>query len=247
MGIEGRDWYRKEPRRRRSALARVQLLVVVVVGAALVLAVSPPVRERLGYELPLGLENVFVFRKDTTPGALRLQPFPDGPSVTIREQPLYAPDDPWRAWLADEATCPRGEDAAAPAAVQIRAMLCLVNFARAREGLPELALSPVLTRAAASKAFDIVRCGRFEHEACGAPAEEAARRHGYAGSFGENLFLAEGRLAAPRVAVDRWLNSEGHRRNLFLREWRTMGLAVLPDAALGGARDGVLWVQHFGD
>lgn len=246
MGIESRDWYREESRRARSrGISRGQLAVVVLVAAALVLAVSPPVRDRLGYELPFGLEN--VFRSDYTPGALRVQPLPGGPSFTVGEQPLYAHGDPWRAWLAGEATCPRGEDGSAPAAVQVQVMLCLVNFARGRQGLPPLTLLRVLNAAAAAKAADIVRCGRFEHEACGQPVDQAARTLGYQGSFGENLYLAEGPLVVPRVALDRWLNSDGHRENLFRAEWRTIGIALLADADVERVRGGVVWVNEFGE
>jgi hypothetical protein len=61
-----------------------------------------------------------------------------------------------------------------------------------RQGLPPLELSSVLSLSAAAKAADVVRCGRFEHEACGRPADEVARRLGHSGSFGENLYVAEG-------------------------------------------------------
>jgi hypothetical protein len=68
MGIESRDWYREESRRAASRpLRRREVALVVSVLVVLGLAVSPPIRERLGYELPLGLEN--VFRKEATPGA----------------------------------------------------------------------------------------------------------------------------------------------------------------------------------
>ena len=31
---------------------------------------------------------------------------------------------------------------------------------------------------------------------------------------------------SPRVAVDQWLNSPGHRTNLFRRQWRVVGIAL---------------------
>jgi uncharacterized protein YkwD len=245
MGIESRDWYREESRQAQArGISRGELVVVLLVAAALVLAVSPPVRHLLGYELPLGLDN--VFRDDRAPGALRVQPLPGGPSFTIGKQPLYAPGDPWRPWLADEATCPRGEDSSASGAVQTQVLLCLVNYARDREGLQPLALSGTLSQAAAAKADDISRCGKFEHEACGRPFDQAARDVGYQGSIGENLYMAEGPLAAPRVALDRWLNSPGHRENLFRPEWTTIGIALLAHADVEQVRDGAVWVNEFG-
>lgn len=246
MGIESRDWYREETRRASSRRgSRGGLILGVLVGVSLLLAVSPPVRDRLGYELPFGLEG--VFQRDSSPGALRFQPVPGGPSFTLGEQPLYARDDPWRDWLAHESTCPGGENAGPRAEVQVQVMLCLVNYARGRQGLQPLVLLPVLNNAAGAKAAAIARCGTFKHEACGQPADHAARALGYRRSFGENLYMAEGRFAAPRVALDGWLNSKGHRENLFRPEWRTIGIALLPEVDVEPVRDGTVWVNQFGD
>jgi hypothetical protein len=246
MGIESRDWYRAEARKAGSRrLSGRELSAILLVAGALLLLVSPGGRDRLGLELPFGLEG--LVSSGATPGALRIEAIPGGPGVTLGSTPLYARDDPWRPWLADEATCPRGEDASAPIAVQVQVMLCLTNTARRRQGLPPLELSPVLSLSAAAKAADIVRCGRFEHEACGRPADEAARRLGHSGSFGENLYVAEGPFVVPRVALDRWLNSDGHRENLFRPEWKAIGIALLTGADVERVRDGVIWVQQFGD
>jgi len=83
-----------------------------------------------------------------------------------------------------------------------------------------------------------VRCGKLEHEACGRPADEAARNIGYQGPFGENLHLAEGPFVVLRVTLDRRLNSDGDRENLFRPEWRTIGIALIPGADVEGVRDG---------
>ena len=235
MGVEGRDWYRDDERRRGGGpprASRIGLALGCVVGALILLAVSPTVRDRLGYELPFGLERELPGTR--VGGAL------------VGGGRLYAPDDPWRAWLADERTCPGGESASASPAAQAVTMLCLVNYGRRREGLKPLAQSPVLDVSAAEKALDIVRCDEFEHAACGKAPDEVAREVGYPGALGENLYVAEGPLVVPRVALDKWLNSDGHRENLFRPEWRAIGLARLPDANVDRISDGVIWVQHFG-
>lgn len=246
MGLESRDWYREESRRARPrALGRRDLAVVLAVAAVLALAVSPTVRDRLGYQLPLGLES--VFRKERAPGGLTVQPVPGLPSVTLDAPRVAYPwSDRWHPWLAGESACPRGGDASAPARIQMQVMLCLTNYARAREGLAPLVLSPLLNRSAAAKAGDIVRCREFAHEACGRPADEAARMLGFQGRFSENLYVAEAPLVAPRIALDGWLNSKGHRENLFGPEWRFMGVALLAGADVERMRDGVVWVQQFG-
>jgi hypothetical protein len=65
--------------------------------------------------------------------------------------------------------------------------------------------------------------------------------------------MSTGRYATPRVAIDRWLNSDGHRENLFRPEWRTTGVALLPHATAHWdknnttVRDGIVWVNQFGN
>ena len=99
----------------------------------------------------------------------------------------------------------------------------------------------------AAKAAEIVSCDEFAHQPCGHPANRAAIVAGYRGSFGENLYVAEGKFVSPRVAVDRWLNSPGHRENLFRPQWRTVGIAIRPDSDFERFDDSVIWVNQFGD
>jgi uncharacterized protein YkwD len=160
---------------------------------------------------------------------------------------LYPRNDRWRAWLAGEARCPGGEDAAAPARAQVKTMLCLVNYARRKQRLRPLVLSAALSSASSAKARDIARCGVFEHDPCGKAPDRGARAVGYEGMWGENLFFATGSFVVPRVALDRWLNSPGHRRNVFRRGWRTIGIARRAHANVGRVRNAVIWVNQFGD
>jgi uncharacterized protein YkwD len=162
--------------------------------------------------------------------------------------PLYAADDAWAAWLAPESVCPGGE-AAGALQTETTTMLCLVNYARAREGLGPVSLVTSLNAASLAKADDIVRCGKFEHAACGKRSDQVATDAGYVatGAWGENLYVGEGRRGAPRVAMDDWLNSPHHRENLFLPQWRTAGLAAVHDVTVGDFRHAVVWVSQFGD
>jgi uncharacterized protein YkwD len=215
----------------------------MVVAIAVAVAISPPVSRRLGYTPPFAVSRLF----EATETATGVSLFPGAPAITLTHQALYPHGDPWKAWLADGRTCPGGERTDIAAALQMEAMLCLLNFARARQRLRPLALSRLLSTSAAAKASDIARCGRFEHAACGKEPNRAAVDLGYRGSFGENLYMAEGRLVAPRVAVDRWLNSPEHRENLFRSEWRTTGIARLSNADVDRVQGGVVWVNQFGD
>jgi uncharacterized protein YkwD len=216
---------------------------VLAAAALAVVAISPPVTDRLGYEPPFGIGDVF----DREPSSMGFQLFPGGPTITTYEAPLYADDDPWKEWLAPESACPGGERIEGSRAEQVETMLCLLNFARAREELTPLKHSRLLSRTSATKASEIVRCNEFAHDPCGRPANQVAVAAGYEGAFGENMYAAEGKFVSPRVAVDRWLNSPGHRENLFRPQWKTVGIAIHRNADFGPFDQGVIWVNQFGD
>jgi uncharacterized protein YkwD len=171
---------------------------------------------------------------------------PGLPPLTLHRASPYAANDQWREYLADEQTCPGGERTDVPLQQQAMTMVCLVNFARVRRGLQPLATVALLNTSSLAKAARIVRCRDFAHAACGETPESDARAAGYTGSFGENIYLADGPLRAPRVALDGWLNSPGHRENLFNPEWRTEGIAVQNVGDFGRFHDGELWVNEFG-
>jgi uncharacterized protein YkwD len=180
-------------------------------------------------------------------GDVLLKPLWGGPAIKLVEQPLYARNDPWRAYLADEATCPGGESVARPLVLQVRTVVCLINFARARRGVAALPVSSTLSQTAQLKGEEIQRCRVFAHAPCGGDPGDVTVAVGYHGAFGENLYIADGRFAAPRVAVDQWLNSSGHRENLFSPRWRVQSVYVARLPAFREYRNASLWVSHFGD
>ena len=229
MGIESRDWYREAPteaaRRRgpsRGFLVALAVLAVAAVAAGVHLA---------GREGGAGIRIGF--------GA--------EPEVTVVEPSLYPRNDPWSSYLADERTCPGGEDADAPLDRQLETMRCLIDHARTRRGLSTLPVSPALSVAARLKGADIERCSTFAHAPCGGDPGDVARAAGYRGSFGENLYLAEDRSGAPRPALDGWLNSPHHRENLFRPDWRVQSLYVAKLKRFRKYHGATLWVSHFGD
>lgn len=215
-------------RRLRPGLLGLTLVAVIILAAASV------VGDR-------SVENDVPIR------AVRSSLAPGERLLTLSTASLYARNDPWKAYLANETTCPGGERIDLPVARQVATVACLVNFARKRRGLRELAVLSVLNGASFRKARAIVRCGSFAHSPCGGDWTSAVRSTGYAGLFGENLYVASGRWGAPRVAVDAWLNSAPHRENLFGPEWRKQGLALLLRDSFGAYRDVSLWVSVLGD
>lgn len=239
MGLEDRDWCRDETPAdsRRRPLPGTLLLAALVGG--LILA---------GAALAVIGGNGTVSEGESRKllGDTNLTLLPGLPSVALRRDSLYGPDDRWTAYLADEATCPGGERTDLPLTEQANAMVCLVNYARRKRGLGPLAPASFLNASSLAKAERITRCSEFAHGACGEDPVADARAAGYRGAFGENLYLADGRLRAPRVALDGWLNSPGHRTNLFRPEWRVQGIAVRTIDRFGQYRNASLWVNQFG-
>jgi hypothetical protein len=228
MGLEDRDWYRVDGRRRARRRLPWTLLFAVAALAAVVAALRLDVlSESHGWEVGAG------------PLA--------GPALAVAGEPLYANGDPWLAYLADERTCPGGEDGSRPLRAQVETMLCLIDFARTQAHVPLLNVSALLSSSARLKGEGIVRCGAFAHSPCGEDPDAGVRDLGYDGSFGENLYVGDGRFGAPRVALDRWLNSPGHRENLLRPEWRAHSLYAVKLERFREYRGATLWVSHFGD
>ena len=233
MQTEGGDWQHDQESVARTATStHGRLIISLLIGIGLVLILTRPLADRI------------ILGEGPATG-LRLELLPGLPGITLGEKSLYPANDHWKAWLADEDTCPRGEDTEAPPDLQTLVLLCLVNYAREHQGLDTVRLSPFLSATAASKARDIVLCHEFSHEACGKEPFAAADERGYSGPIGENLYVGEGPLESPRLAVDTWLNSPDHRENMFQPGWHVMGIARLPGANFDDIEDGVVWVQHF--
>jgi len=59
VGLESPDWYRGEYRKRRRPPVSRWLIVGLAVGTVLLIAVSPPISDRFGYEPPFGIGRYF--------------------------------------------------------------------------------------------------------------------------------------------------------------------------------------------
>lgn len=125
-------------------------------------------------------------------------------------------------------------------------MLKRVNEVRRREGVPPLASSPLLNRVSQEHAEDMLVRSYSGHQTPeGLGPSERARAEGYRAGIGENI--VEQRFSTEE-ALQAWLGSPGHRRNILDPGSREMGLGLAVgagyDAAPGGYR--VIWVQSFG-
>jgi uncharacterized protein YkwD len=146
---------------------------------------------------------------------------------------------------ASAASCAGQGNASAPAAAQEKAMLCLVNHARANRGLAPLAAPAVLAKSASRKSGDILRCDDFSHEACGREVGYWPEQLGYGGCVGENIAYAAGRTATPRAIFRLWMNSQGHRENILGSSYDDIGIG-LQVGELEGFSGAHVWTQQFG-
>jgi uncharacterized protein YkwD len=151
--------------------------------------------------------------------------------------------------LAPRTAC-RGQAApAAPPAVQLRAMRCLINWARTHGGRPALHDSPELDRSSGMRAAEICRCQDFSHTPCGQAFIAVFQLVGYmtlTSSVGENLAWGQGRLGTARSAMTGWLASPEHRQNLYSASWADLGVARRRSASLFGRSNVTVWVAQFG-
>ena len=218
-------------------MGRSRYAATAMVAAVTVALVAPSV----GMEARSESASPARFRVVLASGSLTAQ------AKSMQVTQLYAKNDPWKPYLAGENVCPGGERTDLPLPTQASTVACLVNYARKRHGVRELAVASVLNGGSERKARAILRCRNFAHNPCGGDWTAAVRSVGYSGPFGENLYMASGPFGAPRPTVDAWLNSAPHRRNLFRAEWREQGLAVVALDRFGHHQDVALWVSVLGD
>jgi uncharacterized protein YkwD len=153
----------------------------------------------------------------------------------------------WNAYLAPASACRSADDSAAPAAVQVRAVTCLVNWARTHDSRKRLVRRPALQLAATLKGERVASCGQFSHTPCGSAVTAAVHAAGYRyATFGENLFAGTWGQVSARDVVSAWLQSPEHRANILGPRFRDLGAApVLAHGLLDGG-DAVVWTATFG-
>jgi uncharacterized protein YkwD len=235
VGVADRDWYREDPPGGDGRRMRSYALPLVVVAALVAVLVG----RSLHHTAPADPEHV-VHRDQSLS-------FAPGLTLPLKRAPLYASNDPWKAYLADEQTCPNAEDLNAPLHEQALTMICLINHARRGRGLAELPVSAQLSASVQLKGAEIIRCKVFAHAPCGGDAHDVADQAGFTGAWGENLYISDGRWGAPRPALDGWLNSPGHRENLFRPGWQVQSVYVVKLDSFPGFKSPTLWVSEFGD
>jgi uncharacterized protein YkwD len=159
------------------------------------------------------------------------------PRVVAEPEPLRAPPR-----VAAAAEIPF----VAEAAVSIEEdILRWTNVERIAAGVPALAWSPILARAAREHSEEMVRLRYFAHESPTPTRRTPMMRARLAGldgpslAVGENLFRGNWRSDRARRVVRSWMGSPGHRENLLRPEYRYLGVGIAWD------RDFLLATQVF--
>jgi uncharacterized protein YkwD len=137
------------------------------------------------------------------------------------------------------ASLPVSVDATDEAALTPEAVIHFTNQARSDRGLPPLAISEQLNRAAAAKAKDMMERQYYGHGRW----ENFIRVAGYNYCLaGENLALNY--TEAPEL-VEAWMGSPEHRDNLLKARYREIGVAVIR-GRYKTVEDATFVVQMFG-
>jgi uncharacterized protein YkwD len=180
------------------------------------------------------------------PLVLTYKPFVFGPTFTSGRP--YPINDQWKGFLPSRSSCAGSTSDPSATTTTEHSMICVLNFARTRDGLRALPVSRELNRSSRLKALDIIRCQEFSHEACGKEARAVADAVGYPQvTWGENIYAGSGPFMPARVAADGWLNSPHHRENLFRPQWTEQGIAVVVADRFKGQRNVAIWVSEFGE
>jgi uncharacterized protein YkwD len=131
----------------------------------------------------------------------------------------------------------------ASSATMRRALLCLVNHARASSGLSPFRAERHLARAASRHAADMGRRNYFAHVSPSGKSPLArVRAAGWRGNVGEVISWGCGTLASPRATLRAWLNSPPHRA-IVLGGARAAGVGI---KKLGGCGGRAYWVMDVG-
>jgi uncharacterized protein YkwD len=123
-------------------------------------------------------------------------------------------------------------------------VLVAINELRREHGLRELQLNGALSRAALGHSFSMAKHGFFSHSGWnGSPFWQRIkpnyRPHPTSNwAVGENMLWASPELSADQ-AIEMWLASPPHRKNLLTPGWREVGLGAVRALAAPGVYEGL--------
>ena len=127
-------------------------------------------------------------------------------------------------------------------------ILARLNATRTAHGLRPLVVSGQLENAAVAHSRDLLQAGVFQHDSPdGTSFVQRLKRFyspsGYSSwTAGENILYNTGDIDAD-TAIQAWLDSPPHRRNMLDPEWREVGIGSVHASTAGGTfGGGPAWV-----
>lgn len=123
-------------------------------------------------------------------------------------------------------------------------VLMAINDLRRSKGLPGLKLNTALSLAALGHSRSMAEHGFFSHDGWNGSAFWARLKpryrpqRGKQWAVGENMVWASPDLSANQ-AIQMWLDSPPHRKNLLASEWREVGLGAVRALAARGVYHGL--------
>lgn len=128
-----------------------------------------------------------------------------------------------------------------------RALFCLTNLHRIRNGVPRLFVDTRLAAAARAHSDDMIARGFFDHtNPDGAGPFERAPAFGYPGPAGENI--ATNNEGSALSLFVQWRDSPGHNQNMLAASYVAAGMGINPLCCPGfGPAPGVTGTQMFGN
>jgi uncharacterized protein YkwD len=133
-------------------------------------------------------------------------------------------------------------------------VLASINALRSEHGLAPLRLSTALSAAARQHSNEMAARGYFSHDSANGSSfdRRIARYYPIGGrrywSVGENLLWSSPDVDAER-ALDMWINSPEHRKNMLTARWREIGLSavhVISAPGTYGSREVTIVTSDFG-
>jgi uncharacterized protein YkwD len=114
-----------------------------------------------------------------------------------------------------------------------RQVFALINFERQKNGLSRLTWNERAAQAARVHCKDMANKGFFGHRGSdGSVVNDRARKQGLAwNAIGENIVFFRGYSNAADFAVESWMDSKAHKKNILNKNWAESGIGayVKPD------------------
>jgi len=129
--------------------------------------------------------------------------------------------------------------------ISAQKIINLTNDIRQEYGLNILNENPLLNEAARNKAYDMIKHGYFSHYSPSGISpwywiDSAGYNYLYAG---ENLAM---NFVESEEAVKAWFNSSSHRENMLNKNYKDIGIAVIPADFQSEGINRIIVVQLFG-